>query len=87
MQDLYLSFTDEKEANLVLYTNNLPNYQNIDVLGIVYKPAPIPIQEGYVPEPYPSPNFGVNIRLMDDEDIDPLRPYIIEPTNPIRVWA
>jgi hypothetical protein len=87
MQDIYLSFQDENEANSVLYTNLLPNYQNIDVIGVVYQKTPQPIPEDYIPMPYPAPNFGVNIRLMDDEDIEPLKPYIIQPKHPIRIWG
>lgn len=64
-----------------------PNYQNISVIGIVYQRPPIPPPEDYVPIPYPPPNYGVNIRLLDGEDIEPLRPYIVELTDPIRVWA
>jgi len=64
-----------------------PNYQNISVIGVVYKKAPIPTPEDYEPEPYPSPNWGVNIRLLDDENIEPLQPYIVEPRKPVRVWA
>ena len=64
-----------------------PNYQNISVLGTVYQRPPEPTPEDYVPIPYPPPNYGVNIRLLDGEDIEPLRPFIVEPKNPIRVWA
>jgi len=87
MQDIYLSFTDEAEANLVLYTDDVANYQNIDVIGTVYQRPPEPTPKDYVPIPYPAPNFGVNIRLMDDEDIEPLKPYIVQPKHPVRVWA
>jgi hypothetical protein len=87
MQDIYLSFQDEAEANLVLYVDDIPNYKNIDVIGIVYQRPPEPIPEDYAPTPYPAPNFGVNIRLMEDEDIEPLKPYIIQPKHPVRVWA
>ena len=64
-----------------------PNYQNISVIGVVYKKAPIPTPPDYVPKPYPAPNWGVNVLLLDGEDIEPLRPYICEPKNPVRVWA
>ena len=87
MQDIYLAFTDETEANLVLYTDDVANYQNIDVIGTVYQRSPEPTPEDYVPIPYPAPNFGVNIRLMENEDIEPLKPYIIQPKHPVRVWA
>ena len=64
-----------------------PNYQNISVIGTVYQRPPIPTPDDYEPIPYPPPNWGVNIRLLDDEDIEPLKPYTVEPNNPIRVWA
>lgn len=87
MEYIYLSFKDKAEANSVLYTNDLPNYKNIDIIGIFYQRSPEPIPDDYVPIPYPSPNWGVNVLLLDDEDIDPLRPFIVEPKNPIRIWA
>ena len=65
----------------------IPNYQNISVLGTVYQRPPIPTPEDYEPIPYPPPNYGVNIRLLDDEDIEPLKPYMVYLTDPIRVWA
>ena len=65
----------------------IQNYQNISVLGTVYQRPPIPTPEDYVPIPYLPPNYGVNIRLLDDEDKTPLEPYIVELTDPIRVWA
>jgi len=64
-----------------------PNYQNISVIGTVYQRPPIPTPDDYEPIPYPPPNYGVNIRLLDDEDIEPLKPYIVEPRKPVRVWA
>ena len=97
MEDLCLAFIDEEQSIPVLFTfvpadgeNESflrPNYQNISVLGTVYQRPPIPTPEDYEPIPYPAPNWGVNIRLLDDEDIEPLRPYIIQPKNPVRVWA
>jgi hypothetical protein len=63
------------------------NYQNISIIGKMFKIPLGPITDDYVPETYPSPNYGVNIRLMEDEGIEPLKPYIVEPKNPIRVWA
>lgn len=64
-----------------------PKYRNISVIGIVYKRPPESIPEDYAPEPYPAPNYGVNVRLEGDEDIEALRPYIVQPKNPVRVWA
>ena len=98
MTPYYLSFQDEAEANSVLYTTTVdeqgevvsttPNYQNIDVLGVVYEPAPDPTPEGYVPVPYPAPNYGVNVLVLDGEDSAPLVPYSVQPQPyPQRVWA
>ena len=104
-QDLYLSFQDAKQAASVLYTITLevinengvviveayttPKYQNISVLGTVYEPAPEPTPEGYVPVPYPAPNYGVNVRLVEGvEDPAPLLPYSVDPRPfPQRIWA
>lgn len=87
MQDLCLLFTNEAKSLSILYTNLQPNYQNISIIGKMYKRPLGPITDDYVSEPYPNPNYGVNIRLMDEEDIGPLKPFIVQPKNPIRVWA
>ena len=93
MQDIYLSFTDEAESLPILYTivpdksEITPKYQNISVIGIVYQRPPEPTSTDYVPIPYIAPNYGVNIRLLENEDIEPLRPYMVEINNPIRIWA
>ena len=98
MTPYYLSFQDEAEANSVLYTTTVDeqgeivsttaNYQNIDVLGVVYEPAPEPIPEDYVPIPYPAPNYGVNVLVLDGEDTSLIEPYAVQPSPyPQRVWA
>ena len=66
----------------------VPKYANISVLGTVYEPAPIPTPEDYVPVPYPAPNYGVNVLVIDGEDATPLKPYAVMPTPfPMRIWA
>ena len=104
MTPLYLSFTDEAQATSVLYTTTpavldedgkiiaeetiTPNYMNIDTIGVVYEPAPIPTPEDYVPVPYSVPNWGVNVLLLDGENAEPLQPYSVQPSPfPQRVWA
>ena len=65
-----------------------PNFQNISVLGVVYEPAPEPIPEDYVPVPYPAPNYGVNVLVIEGEDSAPLVPYAVQPSPyPQRTWA
>ena len=89
MQDLYLKFTSEAQANDVLYTlvdeEKKPNYRNIDVLGELYDPIPDPMPEGY--SPVALPGWHVNVRLIDGEDGTALEPFSVIPTNPRRVWA
>jgi hypothetical protein len=92
----YLAFTDEAQANSVLYTTTpavvdedgeiiaeetvTPNYSNISTIGTVYEPAPIPTPEDYVPVPYPAPNYGVNVLVLENEDAEPLMPYAVMPS-------
>jgi hypothetical protein len=100
----YLAFTDEAQADSVLYTVHpavtdidgnviteaytTPNYANISVLGTVYQPAPDPLPDPYVPVPYPAPNYGVNVLVIDGEDPTPLEPYSVNPAPfPQRIWA
>jgi hypothetical protein len=98
MTPFYLSFQDEAEANSVLFTtivdeqgevvSTTSNYQNINYLGVVYEPAPIPTPDDYVPVPYPAPNFGANVLVLDGEDSAPIEPYAVQPSPyPQRVWA
>ena len=108
MTPYYLSFTDEAQANSVLYTTTItpavvdedgnviteevitltPNYINFDVLGVVYEPIPNPTPEDYVPVPYPAPNYGVNVLVLEGEDATPILPYSVQPSPfPQRVWA
>ena len=98
MTPFYLSFQDEAEANSVLYTTTVdeqgavvsktPNYINVDVLGVVCEPAPIPTPDDYVPVPYPAPNFGANVLVLEGEDATPILPYSVQPSPfPQRVWA
>jgi hypothetical protein len=106
MQDFYLKFVDEEQAQSVLYTkvvdewsepedpdvepvpvrwHYVPNYVNIDTIGVIYQPAPDPVTEGYVPVPYDG--WFVNVRVVS-EDTDPLLPFSIDPQPyPIRIWA
>ena len=81
--------TLDEDGNIVTEatTQVTPNYQNIDVLGTVYEPAPIPTPEDYVPVPYPAPNYGVNVLVLDNEDAEPLQAYAVQIDVPQRVWA
>ena len=102
MQDFYLKFVDEEQAQEVLYTkvvdewsedpdiepiplrwHYVPNYVNIDTIGVIYEPAPD--LEDYVPVPYEG--WFVNVRVVG-EDAEPLIAYSIDPEPyPMRVWG
>lgn len=101
--DLYLRFTDQAEADLILYTVHpaefqedgvtmndeyiTPNYANIDTIGAIFEPMPDPLPEP-PPEPVPYDGFFVNVRVVEGENAEPLMPYSIDPQPyPMRVWA
>ena len=100
--DFYLKFANEAEANSVLYTVHpatvdedgvtvseeytTPNYQNIDVLGIIYVDQPIPDPEN-PPPPIPEDGWHVNVRVVEGEDAEALEPFAVFPTLPRRVWG
>ena len=97
MQDFYLKFTDEAEAQSVLYTKvptawddegeptewyDKPNFANIDTIGVIYQP-----QEDPDVEPVPYDGWFVNVRVVG-EDAAPLEPFSIDPQPyPMRVWG
>jgi hypothetical protein len=105
MQDFYLKFVDEEQAQEVLYTkvvdewsedpevepvpvrwHYVPNYVNIDTIGVSYEPAPDPLPEP-PPEPVPYEGWFVNVRVVS-EDPEPLLPFSIDPQPyQIRIWA
>lgn len=95
--DLYLSFKSEAEAKATLYHiegaveasdgieavegYEVANYQNIDTIGIIYEVS------GEDAELTPLDGWHVNIRIVDGEDAEALKPFEVYPTTPIRVWG
>jgi hypothetical protein len=104
MTDLYLSFPDEAAAKAVLYRiegaveatedteavegYEVPNYANIDTIGIIYKPTGEMLQgeDGPYPEMAPIEGWHVNVRLVG-EDAEALEPFVVQPNTPVRVWG
>jgi hypothetical protein len=96
--DYYLRFTDEPQANSVLYITHpavtdddgnvlaegylTPHYANIDVLGVLYERNDDPEAE-----PVPLDGWHVNVRVVPGEESAILDPYAVHPTLPRRVWA
>jgi hypothetical protein len=87
--DLCLRFPDKDTAVRTLYEYDHPLFRNIDTIGIIYKPTGEMLQgeDGPYPEMAPVEGWHVNIRLMPDEELEPLEPYLVYPNNPVRVWA
>jgi len=101
MIDLYLKFADEAEANSVLMQRivtaveddvvtgfyEIPRYANIDTIGIIYEPQEIVDPEN-PPEPVPYDGWFVNVRVVGNENSEPLEPFSIDPQPyPMRVWG
>lgn len=100
--DLYLKFIDEAQANLFLYTDvpvaydekgnpveftKQPNYQNIDVLGILYTGGEWDAEGNVVVPPTQLDGWHVNVRALPDENITLITEFAIIPTIPRRVWG
>ena len=85
---LYTKVVDEWSEDpdvepIPLRWHYVPNYVNIDTIGIIYEPQTD--LEDYVPVPYEG--WFVNVRVVS-EDPDPLLPFSIDPQPyPIRIWA
>jgi hypothetical protein len=67
----------------------VPNFANIDTIGVIYKPTGWTIQtdEGPVPEMAPIDGWHVNVRVLHNTDTSVLDPYVVTPVTPMRVWA
>jgi hypothetical protein len=62
----------------------VPNYVNIDTIGVIYEPQP---DTEPPPEPVAYDGWFVNVRVVS-EDPEPLLPFSIDPQPyPIRIWA
>jgi hypothetical protein len=100
--DLYLKFTDQTQANSVLYTKvptawdeegeptewyEQPNYANIDVIGVIYEGGEWDEDGEVVTEPVALDGWHVNVRVVSAESAEPLFPFAVTPEHPRRVWG
>lgn len=97
--DTYLKFTDEAEANAVLFDEQtiadgdlvetvlVPKYAAVDVVGVIYKPTGkmLKTPQGPMPEMKPVPGWHVNVR--HSAETPDLAEYAVQPETPTRVWA
>jgi hypothetical protein len=102
--DLFLSFPNEATAKSILYRiegaleateeapavegYEVPNFANIDTIGVIYKPTGEMLQgeDGEYPEMAPIAGWHVNVRLVG-EDATTLLPYAVTPNSPMRVFG
>ena len=98
-QDFMLRFTDQAEADAVLFdeqTNvqddiveivKVPKYAAVDVIGMIWKPTGkmLTTDEGEVPEMAPVEGWHVNVRHT--AEASELDAYKVEGATPVRGWA
>ncbi len=86
----YLTFTNEVEVESILYSQSdgrlLPNYINIDTIGVIYKPTG-ELDADDNPVMAPVVGWHVNVLVVGDEDATKLEPYRVYPATPHRIWA
>jgi hypothetical protein len=98
-QDFMLRFTDQAEADSVLFTEQtnvqddivetvkVPKYAAVDVIGVIYKPTGkvLKTPEGPVDEMAPVEGWHANVRHTDEAP--ELVAHQIFPQSPVRGWA
>jgi len=102
MIDIYLKFTDELQANSVLYTKvpttfneegeatewmDKPNYDNIDVIGTIYKPTGVAETVDDMEVPVMEAIEGYHVNIRNYTEAPELEQYAVVPTIPQRVWG
>ena len=88
--NLCLKFPDQAAADSILQDGETPRYRNIDTIGVIYKPNGVMLtNEGGIEyqEMQAIDGWHVNVWVLPDEDAKALQPYVITPTNPVRVWG
>lgn len=82
MNDIYLKFPDQQTAEELL----IEYIGSVDVVGTIYKPTGEMLlgEDGEYPAMAPLDGWHVNLR---GELPDALAPYVVTPTQPVRVWA
>lgn len=81
MSDYSLKFTDEAQALEVLFDGETQRYQNIDLIGTIYRNTGTPEE----PIMEATNDFHVNVRT--DAEAPELDAYAVFPQTPVRVWA
>lgn len=97
--DYHLRFTDQAEADAVLFDEQThvqgdivevvktPRYAAVDVIGTIWKPTGkmLTTDEGEVPEMAPVDGWHANVRHT--AEAPELVAFQVFPQNPVRGWA
>lgn len=97
--DYYLKFTDEAQAHSVLYSRegveldmdgnvtnegyDKPNYDCIDIIGVIYKATDVLDAEG---NPVMEALDGWHVNVRNYTEATELDAYAVFPTQPRRIW-
>jgi hypothetical protein len=106
--DYLLKFTDEEQANSVLFTKvptawsesvaddeppeptewmDKPNYDNIDIIGTIYKPTGEVEMVEDMEVPVMAAVDGYHVNVRNYSEAPELDAYVVVPTNQYRTWA
>jgi hypothetical protein len=106
--DYLLKFTDEAQANSVLYTKvpiawaesvsmdepsaptewmDKPNYDNIDIIGIIYKPTGAVETINGMEVPVMADVGGWHVNVRNFSVAPELDAYVVVPIHQYRKWA
>ena len=97
--DYHLKFTDQAEADAVLFdeqtnvqddiveTIKVPKYAAVDTIGVIWKPTGkmLTTEEGEVPEMAPLEGWHANVRHT--AEAPELEAFRVFPATPSRAWA
>lgn len=95
MQTYFLKFADEAEAiqNLAAFRQDdqwltYKDGANLDVVGTIYKPTGVTLTDAEgMQYPEMAPLAGFHVNVIADAFDEALQPYVVVPTNPVRVFA
>ena len=101
--DYHLRFTDQAEADAVLFETQVapadepyevrdvkvPRYAAVDVIGVIWKPTGkmLKAKKGEEPAPEMKPLDGYHANVRHTAEAPELDAYKVTPQNPVRGWA
>lgn len=101
--DYHLKFTDQAEADAVLFETQVapadepyevrdvktPRYAAVDVIGVIWKPTGkmLKAKKGEEPAPEMAPVEGWHVNVRHNAEAPELAPHQVFPQAPVRGWA